>query len=1479
MCCDGYELNETGVCSFVELNAKGTSSPLVSSKYLDKMKNFTETDPLPNVAKADPAGKKDTTAASSWNETSLDGDRNSGAITSSAVVTLPTKSSVSQVSSLSVVFSNENVESANLPGEKVVDVLTVVGNSSPSSSERPTNSIVVEANLTRLNSSQITSTSAPVLTYTPVTHSTTSGRGNGATSTSEESLLDVTSVGRVAPWTRKSGSIVPSTTEPSSVTTNVAATESLFNSGAGNSTDAPKKLSNENSTGKHDSTISLTNGSRELQKTSAAPVNSVGESMTSKITASGEPTRPISGPTIGTLSTPATTEKVIDESTIPSELTSTMTGTVKPAVMSTTKSPRTTLKPTYELLTKKVTSEFPMKIRSSTTMTRYIDDSNNETLTPVVSTTKQTSPKEKTTATTTTMLASGENFANESPTKSKISSVFSETDSDIESSDWDDTTTTEAIMLASATDRPTLSGDKKNSESSFTMPVTNADPTVGDVMKRMTDFEAMEETIKVIPSDGNSTKIKTISKPATNTVYISSTTAPTSKVGAVLSTDQFASEESRTTKITFSNGTSVDNEITQTTSVTRSTVDPGTKTARTSESLVKSTSTEASSATTSGNTATVSSTIERATEGVSRNLGSTEGSTDATDSKAATEPFSPLLETVSSMMKSTTEVSKVRTADLPATVKITSTAHSTETTTEPFPSLVDTNEPSVASVAEGTFLNIGKTTNKSSGAPSTSAFTTVRITTTVSTRERLTTKGAAKSSQAKTTTETFPSLVDVISKPSPLPKETANEFFPPLGETTHKNTILKSTAQPSIAKTTTEPFPSLVDVISKPSPLPKETATEFFPPLGETTHKNTILKSTARPSIAKTTTEPFPPLVDATSKPSPLPKETATEFFPPLGETTHKNTILKSTARPSIAKTTTEPFPPLVDATSKPSPLPKETATEFFPPLGETTHKNTILKSTAQPSITKTTTEPFPPLVDVTFKPSPLPKETATEFFPPLGETTHKNTILKSTARPSIAKTTTEPFPPLVDVTFKPSPLPKETATEFFPPLGETTHKNTILKSTARPSIAKTTTEPLPPLVDVTFKPSPLPKETATEFFPPLGETTHKNTILKSTAQPSITKTTTEPFPPLVDVTFKPSPLPKETATEFFPPLGETTHKNTILKSTARPSIAKTTTEPFPPLVDVTFKPSPLPKETATEFFPPLGETTHKNTILKSTARPSIAKTTTEPFPPLVDVTFKPSPLPKETATEFFPPLGETTHKNTILKSTAQPSIAKTTTEPLPPLVDVTFKPSPLPKETATEFFPPLGETTHKNTILKSTAQPSIAKTTTEPFPPLVDVTSEPSPLPKETATEFFPPLGETTHKNTILESTAQPSIAKTTTEPFPPLVDVTSKPSPLPKETATEFFPPLGETTHKNTILKSTAQPSIAKTTTEPFPPLMENIAATTAYTEAEYTTEKTTAMSSTSGVMSEEEARIAFGNLPKGGSCIIAYCIIFKQ
>ena len=128
-----------------------------------------------------------------------------------------------------------------------------------------------------------------------------------------------------------------------------------------------------------------------------------------------------------------------------------------------------------------------------------------------------------------------------------------------------------------------------------------------------------------------------------------------------------------------------------------------------------------------------------------------------------------------------------------------------------------------------------------------------------------------------------------------------------------------------------------------------------------------------------------------------------------------------------------------------------------------------------------------------------------------------------------------------------------------------------------------------------------------------------------------------------------------------------------------------------------------------------------------------------------------------------------------------------------------------------------------------------------------MDVISKPFPLPKETATESFPHLGETTHKNTILKSTTEPSIAKTTTEPFPPLVDVSTKSSPLTDET-----------------------------TTETFPPLVVNSFATTAHMEAEHTTEKTTAMSSTSGVMSEEEARIAFGNLPKGGSCIIAYCIL---
>ena len=817
MCCDGYELNDTGVCSFVELNTTGTSSPLVSSQYLDKMKNFTPTDLLPNATKGDLAGKKETTLASGWNETFLGGDRNSSAINSRAEVTLPTKSSASQVNSFAVVFSNENVESANLPDEKVVEVLTVVRNSSTLNSELPTNS---NPNLTRLNSSQNTSTSAPVR----------------ATSTSKESLLNVTSVGSVAPWTEESGTIVPSTTEPSSVTTNVASTESLLNPGAGNSTAALRKLSHDNSTRKHNSTISQMNESRELQKTSAAPVKSIGESITSEVTTSGEPARPFSGPTIRKLSTPATTEKVKDESTIPSELT---------------KSPRTTFKSTHELLSKKVTSEFPMKIRSSTNMTTYVDDSNNETVTPVVSTVKQTAQKE-TTANKTT-LASGENFSNELPTESKI--------------------------------------------------------------EKKTDFEGMEETTDVIRSDISSTKIQAISKSATKREYFSSTTAPTSKVGAVLTADEFASEEPRSTKMIFGNGTSIDDEITQTTSVTRSTVDPGTKTARILEPFVKSTSTEASSTTTSANTATVSSTIEIATEGISRNLGRVESSTETIDVKEATEPISPLLETVSSMMKSTTEVSKVRTTDLPATVKTT-----------------------------------------------------------------------AKSSHAKTTTEPFPPLVDVISKPSPLPKETVTEFFPPLRETTHKNMNLKSIAQPSIAKTTTEPFPPLVDVISKPSPLPKETVTEFFPPLGETTHKNMNLKSIAQPSIAKTTTEPSPPLVDVISKPSPLPKETVTEFFPPLGKTTHKNMNLKSIAQPSIAKTTTEPFPPLVDVISKSSPLPKETVTEFFPPLGETTHKNTIIKSTAQPSIAKTTTEPFPPLVDISTKPSLLTDGTTTETFPPLVE-------------------------------------------------------------------------------------------------------------------------------------------------------------------------------------------------------------------------------------------------------------------------------------------------------------------------------------------------------------------------------------------------------------------------------------------------------------------------------------------------------------
>ena len=806
MCCDGYELNDTGVCSFVELNTTGTSSPLVSSKYLDKVKNFTPTDLLPNATKGDLAGKKETTVASGWNETSLGGDRNSSAINSRAEVTLPTKSSASQVNSFAVVFSNENVESANLPDEKVVDVLTLVRNSSTVNSELPTNS---NPNLTRLNSSQNTFTSAPVR----------------ATSTSKESLLNVTSVGSVASWTEESGTIVPSTTEPSSVTTNVASTESLLNPGAGNSTAALRKLSHDNSTRKHNSTISQMNESRELQKTSAAPVKSVGESITSEITTSGEPARPFSGPTIRKLSTPATTEKVKDESTIPSELTSTMTGAVKPVFISTTKSPRTTFKSTHELLSKKVTSEFPMKIRSSTNMTTYVDDSNIETVTPVVSTVKQTAQKE-TTANKTT-LASGENFSNELPTESKI--------------------------------------------------------------EKKIDFEGMEETTNVIRSDISSTKIQAISKSATKREYFSSTTAPTSKVGAVLTADELASEESRSTKMIFSNGTSIDDEITQTTSVTRSTVDPGTKTARTLEPFVKSTSTEASSTTTSANTAIVSSTIEIATEGISRNLGRVESSTEATDAKEATEPSSPLLETVSSMTKSTTEVSKVRTTDLPATVKTT-----------------------------------------------------------------------AKSSHAKTTTEPFPPLVDVISEPSPLSKETVTEFFPPLGETTHKNMNLKSIAQTSIAKTTTEPFPPLVDVISEPSPLFKETVTEFFPPLGETTPKNMNLKSIAQPSIAKTTTEPFPPLVDVISKPSPLPKETVTEFFPPLGETTHKNTILKSTAQPSIAKTTTEPFPPLVDISTKHSLLTDGTTTETFPPLVEnsiatathieaehTTEKTTAMSSTS----------------------------------------------------------------------------------------------------------------------------------------------------------------------------------------------------------------------------------------------------------------------------------------------------------------------------------------------------------------------------------------------------------------------------------------------------------------------------------------------------------------------------------------------------
>ena len=805
MCCDGYELNDTGVCSFVELNTTGTSSPLVSSQYLDKMKNFTPTDLLPNATKGDPAGKKETTMASSWNETSLDGDRNSSAINSRADIILPTKSSASQVNSFAVVFSNENLESANLTDEKVVDVLTVVRNSSTVNSELPTNS---NPNLTRLNSSQNTFTSAPVR----------------ATSTSKESLLNVTSVGSVAPWTEESGTVMPSTTESSSVTSKVASIESLLNPGAGNSTAALRKLSHDNSTRKHNSTISQMNESRELQKTSAAPVKSVGESITSEITTSGEPARPFSGPTIRKLSTPATTEKVKDESTIPSELTLTTTGAVKPVFITTTKSPRTN-KSKHELPSKKVTSEFPIKVRSSTNMTTYVDDSNIETVTPVVSTVKQTAQKE-TTANKTT-LASGENFSNELPTESKI--------------------------------------------------------------EKKTDFEGMEETTNVIRSDISSTKIQAISKSATKRVYFSSTTAPTSKVGAVLTADEFASEESRSTKMIFSNGTSIYDEITQTTSVTRSTVDPGTKTARTLQPFVKSTSTEASSTTTSANTAIVPSTIEIATEGISQNLGRVESSTEATDAKEATESISSLLETVSSMTKSTTEVSKVRTTDLPATMKTT-----------------------------------------------------------------------AKPSHAKTTTEPFPPLVDVISEPSPLSKETVTEFFPPLGETTHKNMNLKSIAQPSIAKTTTEPFPPLVDVISEPSPLSKETVTEFFPPLGETTHKNMNLKSIAQPSIAKTTTEPFPPLVDVISKPSPLPKETVTEFFPPLGETTHKNTILKSTAQPSIAKTTTEPFPPLVDISTKHSLLTDGTTTETFPPLVEnsiataahieaehTTEKTTAMSSTS----------------------------------------------------------------------------------------------------------------------------------------------------------------------------------------------------------------------------------------------------------------------------------------------------------------------------------------------------------------------------------------------------------------------------------------------------------------------------------------------------------------------------------------------------
>ena len=1026
-CCDGYATDEKGDCTAVELHANRTS-PLMP-KSLEMEQNSSASDRSPMTAKAEALEKKRTLVMlGTGNDTNVADDRIKNAGTSKGGDALPTKSSDRKEGSVSVVFSNEDVESPNQTDDKVDDLLTPVENSSTPRPQVPATSSIAGARSNGLNTSQIMTTSTGYSVNKQFTESTNPGLENSTVSITEKSMLDVLTVENVTSSTSRTYRSAPSTTDSSTMTWNVTTTETTvskqqdaddfkelsheklngylnptisqhkasngfdieekptssstvqntsMNPMSGSSavdtvsteaipsiraTDKPKSTETsdnhdqevETSVGKvvdkstlvvsttkstmipsktlaldasttngsittstqkpmdESSTRILTSSVERKQKT--ATLRPVDESTTSKTAGSTEIRKPVSEFALRRITTPAATEKIKQES-IANKLTTQTKGVEEPVADSTNiKTPATTQNRIDESLNRKFGNTSSTTNRGSSTK-EITSASTEEAITAAVApTARQTRSKG---STTTTKLKSEDEPANRLTTQYTM--MTSETNSNEKSIDRGATTAMKTTRLVSTTRQPTTARALPSDKSSTAEPATHAD------LHPRTDMEGTEEATGVNPVDDSTINkdkthsVKPVGKSATGSKSLRVTTKPTKEfsatMGSNINNDKANNDNNKSTTslvksspdpdtqkmiITGTQGTTLYSstvearptqeskvatsgkvaessttlktttgegileEVTEkTTAKETGTLGPNNAEAtlvkETTKSSFKSSFTDAKRGFTSTDTATLPSTVISTTKAVSRHVGTGESSTQATNTETTADPLPPLLETVAASKESTTVESRLQTNNKSTRVKTTSTTQFMKTTTEPFPPLVDMSESSsVASVTKTTFLNTPKTTTNPTWAASNPTRTTVQFTTEATTVQKISPKGIEKSSIAKTTTEPFPPLVDNTTEVFFLPVGTTSKPFPTHPKTSVKRKTLKTITEQSIVKTTTEPFPPLVDTTNEPFPLPVKTATKSSPPLVETTvgttqtaAKHTIVKTTAISSTPK----------------------------------------------------------------------------------------------------------------------------------------------------------------------------------------------------------------------------------------------------------------------------------------------------------------------------------------------------------------------------------------------------------------------------------------------------------------------------------------------------------------------------------------------------------------------------------------------------------------------------------------------------